>query len=84
MSDIKEKLRQHIKDTDELILKIKEFQSSPRPILIKSSVILKGLSVVLLGAAALLAPKTAVIAGVIKIGGKLCEVLASKKEKKDD
>ncbi len=81
MSDLKQQLEDYIKATEELEKEIVKFKEGPKPILISYNIILKGLSAAMLGASALLAPKMAIVAGIIKIGGKALEVLSKKKEK---
>ena len=81
MPDLKQELKDYIDSTEELMGKIKEFQDSPKPLLISYNIILKGLSVAMLGAGALLAPKMAIVASVIKLGGKVLGVLSKKEEK---
>ncbi len=84
MSDLKQQLEKYMKDTEELELKIKEFKEGPKPLLISYNIILKGLSVAMLGAGALLAPKMAIVAGIIKLGGKVLVVLSKRKGDSDD
>jgi hypothetical protein len=80
MPDIKQQLEDYLKATEEIQEKIKEFKEAPKPILISHSVILKALSVAMLGVSALLAPKMAIVAGAIKLGGKVLSVLSERKE----
>ncbi len=80
MPDIKQQLEDYIKATEELEVKIKEFKESLDPLLISHNIILRVLSIAMLGASALLAPKMAIVAGAIKLGGKVLGVLANKKE----
>jgi hypothetical protein len=83
MSDIKQQLENYIKATGDIQQRIKEFNERPDPVLIGEGIILEGLSLALLAGSALLAPKMAAVAGVIKVGGKILEMLAKRKETKD-
>lgn len=80
MSSLEERIKQFHENTKLLLEEVERYKSLPDPILIDEKTILSGVAKALLAGATLLAPKMAVVAGILKVGGKVFEWLANKKE----
>ena len=82
MSSLEERIKQFRHNNEELLKQIEQYKASPDPLLINEKDVLAGVAKALLAGATLLAPKMALVAGILRAGGKVFEWLADRKEKK--